>query len=98
MKLALGVLAIVGVAAASAFAQSAGPASTSAAAPLPAWAYPANPQMAEFDAREEKTLPGSSRKYTQAQVENDFAPPDWFPEDHPPMPSVVANGRDGSAA
>jgi cytochrome c553 len=84
----------MGVAAASAFAQSAGPAGPgAAAAPLPGWAYPANPPPTEFDAKEEKTLPGSSRKYTQAQVENDFAPPDWFPEDHPPMPSVVANGR-----
>jgi cytochrome c553 len=85
----------MGLAAAGALAQSAGPAATpgGAAASLPDWAYPANPPVAEFDAKEEKTLPGSSRKYTQAQVENDFAPPDWFPEDHPPMPAVVANGR-----
>jgi len=82
-------------AAAGALAQTAGPAATpgGAAPSLPDWAYPANPPVAEFDAKEEKTLPGSSRKYTQAQVENDFAPPDWFPEDHPPMPAVVANGR-----
>jgi cytochrome c553 len=79
---------VMGLTAAGALAQSAGEAT-----PLPSWAYPANPPVAEFDAREEKTVPGSSRKYTQAQVENDFAPPDWFPEDHPPMPSVVANGR-----
>jgi cytochrome c553 len=96
MKLVFaGALMVMGLAAAGALAQSAAPAPTpgSTATPLPGWAYPANPPMAEFDAKEEKTLPGSSRKYTQAQVENDFAPPDWFPEDHPPMPSVVANGR-----
>lgn len=88
-------LVIAGLTASGALAQSAGPAATSpgTAASLPSWAYPANPPPAEFDAKEEKTLPGSSRKYTQAAVENDFAPPDWFPEDHPPMPSVVAEGR-----
>lgn len=90
-----GAVAVMGLAAAGALAQSAGPAANpgGAASSLPGWAYPANPPPAEFDAREEKALPGSSRKYTQAQVENDFAPPDWFPEDHPPMPAVVANGR-----
>jgi cytochrome c553 len=96
MKLVFaGAVLVMGLAAAGALAQSAGPATSpgGAAASFPEWAYPANPPLAEFDAREEKTLPGSSRKYTQAQVENDFAPPDWFPEDHPPMPAVVANGR-----
>ena len=88
-----GMLAVAG-AGAVAFAQSVGPASPGGAAgSLPEWAYHANPPLAAFDAKEEKTLPGSSLKYTQAAVENDFAPPDWFPEDHPPMPSVVANGR-----
>ncbi len=93
MRFAIAAM-FMSVAAASAFAQSAGPATPgSTAAPLPDWAYPANPPLAAFDATEEKTLPGSNRKYTQAAVENDFAPPDWFPEDHPPMPAVVANGR-----
>ena len=93
MRFAIAAL-FMGVAAASAFAQSAGPATPgSTAAPLPDWAYPAIPPLAAFDATEEKTLPGSSRKYTQAAIENDFAPPDWFPDDHPPMPGVVANGR-----
>src|ERR1700733_11130753 len=96
MKLVFaGAVVVMGLAAAGALAQSAGPATSpgGAAASFPEWAYPANPPLAEFDAREEKTLPGSSRKYTQAQVENDFTPPDWFPEDHPAMPTVVANGR-----
>lgn len=64
-----------------------------APAALPDWAYPANPPPGPFDATQPRTLAGSSRQFTQAQVEDDFAPPDWFPEDHPPMPSVVANGR-----
>jgi cytochrome c553 len=95
MKFAFaGVVALLGIAAGGVvtgvLAQSSGPA---AAPPNPEWAYPVNPPVAEFDATVLETLPGSSRKYTQAQVENDFTPPDWFPEDHPAMPSVVANGR-----
>ncbi|HMK79024.1 MAG TPA: c-type cytochrome [Xanthobacteraceae bacterium] len=80
---------------AAALAQSGGPASapSATAASFPEWAYPVNPQVGPFDAKEPKTLPGSSRQYTQAQVEDDFAPPDWFPEDHPVMPKAVANGR-----
>jgi cytochrome c553 len=90
MKLVIAA-AMLTIGAAAALAQSAAP--TNPAASFPEWAYPVNPPPTEFDAKEEKTLPGSSRKYTQAAVENDFAPPDWFPEDHPPMPVVVANGR-----
>jgi cytochrome c553 len=86
-----GVLAAAGLAAAGALAQSPSPGST--AASFPEWAYPVNPPLVPFDASVPQTLPGSSRSYTQAQIENDFAPPDWFPEDHPPMPAVVANGR-----
>jgi cytochrome c553 len=100
MRLAVaGVVALLGVVAGGVvsvvLAQSAGPAAGPAAAPppLPEWAYPVNPPVAEFEATVLETLPGSSRKYTQAQVENDFTPPDWFPEDHPAMPTVVANGR-----
>jgi len=78
---------------AAALAQTSGPAPKVTAASFPEWAYPVNPQVGAFDANEQKTMPGSSRRYTQAQVEDDFAPPDWFPEDHPPMPKTVANGR-----
>jgi cytochrome c553 len=94
MRLAFaGVVALLGIGGvvSGVLAQSAAPAATP---PNPEWAYPVNPPVAEFDATVLETLPGSSRKYTQAQVENDFTPPDWFPEDHPAMPKVVANGRE----
>jgi len=39
------------------------------------------------------TLPGSKFSFTRAEVRNSFAPADWFPEDHPAMPDVVAHGR-----
>lgn len=35
-------------------------------------------------------VPGSDRRYTQKQV-ND-APPDWWPQEHPPMPAIVGAG------
>lgn len=39
-------------------------------------------------------VPGSTRTYTRAQLGDfHFNPPDWFPQDHPPMPHIVAHGR-----
>jgi cytochrome c553 len=63
------------------------------AAELPGWAYPVNPQAKPPDATIPIALPGSDKKYTQAQIDDGFSPPDWYPGDHPPMPDVVAHGR-----
>jgi cytochrome c553 len=60
---------------------------------LPEWAYPINPPLDHFDGKLYRHVPGSSRKFTREQVENDFTPPDWHPGDHPAMPPVVAGGR-----
>jgi cytochrome c553 len=40
-----------------------------------------------------KKIPGSDLSFTLAQIRNAFGPADWFPGDHPPMPEVVAKGR-----
>jgi cytochrome c553 len=40
-----------------------------------------------------KQAPGSARQYTQAQIDDPMHPPDWFPDEHPPMPRVVAHGN-----
>jgi cytochrome c553 len=40
-----------------------------------------------------KHLPGSTMAYTQAQIVDLFGVPDWYPDDHPPMPEPVAHGR-----
>lgn len=37
-------------------------------------------------------LPGSKRRYTQAEIDDYYAVPDWFPDDHPTMPRLVAQG------
>ena len=40
------------------------------------------------------TLPGSKFSFTRAQIANRYGPADWFPEDHPTMPEIVARGRE----
>ena len=39
------------------------------------------------------SVPGSQFSFTRAQIANRYGPADWFPEDHPTMPEVVAKGR-----
>jgi len=56
------------------------------------WAYPATPKPEPLDRVTLKQMPGSEKRYTQAQIDDPFNPPDWFPGDHPAMPTVVANG------
>ncbi len=79
---------------------AAGPAPTAGAFVVPAWAYPTNPPAVSVPAPTPAAnddspihLPGSRVTYTRAQVKDLFAPPDWYPDDHPPMPEVVAHGR-----
>jgi cytochrome c553 len=42
-------------------------------------------------------VPGSVRSYTKAELDNNLTPPDWFPEEHPAEPDVVAHSHDGGA-
>ena len=61
----------------------------------PGWAFPFGEQVAQSLRKEELgplKIPGSARTYTQAQIDDAFNPPDWFPDEHPPMPQVVARG------
>ena len=58
------------------------------------WAYPVpdtNPPPAG-DAKEVKRLPGSTKSYTQAQIDDQLNPPDWFPQEHAPLPDIVQHG------
>lgn len=43
------------------------------------------------------TLPGSKYSFTRAEVRNAYNPADWFPEDHPAMPDIVAHGKQPDA-
>lgn len=68
------------------------------AAELPGWAYPvAPPPGSPPDNTVQKSLPGSTKTYTAAQINDRFGPPDWYPGDHPSMPDVVAHGKRPSA-
>jgi len=69
-----------------------------AAGPL-IWAYPVpskNPPPGSAD-KSPKKLPGSTKAYTQAQIDDAFAPPDWYPEEHPALPPVVQHGVQAQA-
>ena len=61
----------------------------------PDWAYPVNPpdfKLAPDDGTPRR-VPDSSASYTLTQIRDLFFAPDWHPEDHPPMPDIVARGR-----
>jgi cytochrome c553 len=61
----------------------------------PEWAYPVNPpdfKVAPDDGTPRR-VPDSSASYTLTQIRDLFFAPDWHPEDHPPMPDIVARGR-----
>ena len=63
--------------------------------PVPPGTPPAAPNPAQvLDNTTLHTLPGSKVSFTRAQIANRYAPADWFPEDHPTMPDVVARGRE----
>lgn len=76
-----------------------------AADPPPAWAYgfpppgaaPAAPAPGAGRGGQPDTapkrLPGSDLEFTPQQIRDGFGPADWFPNDHPKMPEIVAKGR-----
>jgi len=61
----------------------------------PAWAYPvpAPDRKVAADDGTIRRVPDSSVGYTLTQLSDRFAAPDWHPQDHPPMPTVVVHGR-----
>jgi cytochrome c553 len=64
--------------------------------PPPEWAYPQTPRpfTPDPDDGKPKRLAGSTRAYTYQQIEDSFAPADWYPGEHPRMPAIpVATGR-----
>src|SRR6516164_5701229 len=94
-------------AAAVAFVGVAGIATVQAADVPPPWAYgfagppPATPPApaAAAPAPDNVTLqslPGSGKSFTRAQIANRYGPADWFPEDHPAMPDIVAHGKESA--
>jgi cytochrome c553 len=58
---------------------------------------PTDKVMQDWDHGQEIRLPGSSVSSTLAQMRKQ-GPVDWYPEDHPQMPEIVAHGRKGVQA
>jgi cytochrome c553 len=95
LVLAVGVL-MIGTEGAQAPAGEAAPVGGA----LPVWAYPvsaATPLVvgdaaASIDEPVEHVA-GSTAGYTKTQIANLFVAVDWFPDAHPAMPTVVAEGR-----
>jgi cytochrome c553 len=73
---------------------------------LPAWAYGFDntteappPDSPDSEARggpekgELKHLPNSKMSFTLTQIRDNTGPADWYPDDHPKMPDIVAHGH-----
>src|SRR5450631_1716990 len=61
------------------------------------WAFPVRDKVQPvIDERVgPQHVPGSSKAYTQDQIDNFVDVPDWYPEEHAPMPQVVSHGAPG---
>lgn len=61
----------------------------------PEWAYQITPPdfKPEPDDGVPRRVPNSAATYSLTQLRDRFIAPVWHPEDHPPLPPVVAQGR-----
>jgi cytochrome c553 len=64
----------------------------------PDWAFPPSTSQAIAiaplaDDRKPLHVPGSIRAYTRDEIDSKMDAPDWFPDEHPSMPDIVAHGN-----
>jgi len=64
----------------------------------PSWAFPAINGAVPAEDPGPKSLAGSSKSYTPAQIDDLSNPPDWLPDEHPPAPSIVQKGHGAALA
>jgi cytochrome c553 len=61
------------------------------------WAFPqlvpAKDLKPVEDDGKPRRIPGSTKEYTQTQIDDLFNVPDWFPDEHPPFPKSVQFGN-----
>jgi cytochrome c553 len=84
-------------------APGAAPATPPAPARSPAgadisWAFAATNGALPPEPPGPMNVPGSTKTYTRAQIDDLSNPPDWFPDEHPPAPSPVTKGHDAMLA
>ncbi|MGE3840462.1 MAG: cytochrome c [Vicinamibacterales bacterium] len=61
--------------------------------PAPPAGAPAAAPAAPADDGKLLSLPDTDKTFTRTQIRNQYGPADWYPNDHPPMPDIVAKGR-----
>jgi cytochrome c553 len=71
------------------------PACSAEAKAFPDCAYPAGTPPEDGMKRE---LPGAAAKFTRNEAYFDYGPADWYPNDHPAMPDIVAHGKQAVGA
>src|SRR5579862_5765994 len=64
----------------------------------PQWAFPAINGAAPAEEATPKSLQGSTKSYTPVQIDDLSNPPDWFPDEHAPAPSIVQKGHGAALA
>ena len=62
------------------------------------WAFPVKNGDLPPEEAGVKTVQGSAKSYTQAQIEDLSNPPDWFPNEHPAAPQIVQHGHGDALA
>jgi len=64
----------------------------------PDWAFPVINGALPAEPAGPKTIPNSKRQFTQQQIDDLNAPPDWFPDEHAPAPQIVKFGHGDALA
>ena len=59
----------------------------------PQWAFQVINGAVPAEEPGPKSLPGSTKSYTPAQIDDLSNPPDWYPDEHAPAPSIVQKAR-----
>src|SRR5438128_10069558 len=57
------------------------------------WAFPVINGSLPAEEGGPRTLPSSTKTYTQPQIEDLSNPPDWYPDEHGPAPQIVQHGH-----
>lgn len=62
------------------------------------WAFPVINGALPPEEPGPKGVPGSTKSYTPAQIDDLLNPPDWFPDQHAPAPAIVQKGHGAALA